>query len=99
MHPAAHPFLYQLVGTWGQFLFPSPWRAFRLWSDLRRHNESREPVLEGLETTQWWFRRGALEHEASRPALPFAQLLQHPLNEALGIVFHRHTVLRNNSKW
>lgn len=54
MHPAPHPFLYQLVGTWGQFLFPLPWRSFRLWYDMRRHNASREPVLAGLKTTQWW---------------------------------------------
>lgn len=54
MHPAPHPFLYQLVGTWGQFLFPLPWRAFRIWYDMRRHNASREPVLGGLKTTQWW---------------------------------------------
>eukprot|EP00897_Mesotaenium_endlicherianum_P007765 jgi/Mesen1/7016/ME000365S06149 len=52
------PFLYQLVGTWGQFLFPMPWKAFRVWYDARRFNESRAPVLEGLKTTQWWRNKG-----------------------------------------
>eukprot|EP00271_Cylindrocystis_brebissonii_P003796 TRINITY_DN1503_c5_g1_i1.p1 TRINITY_DN1503_c5_g1~~TRINITY_DN1503_c5_g1_i1.p1 ORF type:complete len:721 (+),score=183.29 TRINITY_DN1503_c5_g1_i1:310-2472(+) len=52
------PFLYQLVGTWGQFLFPAPWRQFRLWYDFRRYNESREPILHGLKTTQWWRNKG-----------------------------------------
>ena len=52
------PFLYQLVGTWGQTLFPLPWKSFRLWYDACRYNESRDPGLGGMKTTQWWHNKG-----------------------------------------
>lgn len=52
------PFLYQLVGTWGQILFPAPWKDFRTWYDMRRYNESCHPAIPGLKTTQWWFNKG-----------------------------------------
>lgn len=52
------PFLYQLVGTWGQILFPAPWKDFRTWYDMRRYNESCHPAIAGLKTTQWWFNKG-----------------------------------------
>ncbi|KAH9316116.1 hypothetical protein KI387_024743, partial [Taxus chinensis] len=29
-------FLYQMVGTWGQLLFPKPWKEFRLWYDMHK---------------------------------------------------------------
>ncbi|XP_022897980.1 uncharacterized protein LOC111411663 isoform X1 [Olea europaea var. sylvestris] len=31
-----HLFLYQLVGTWGQLLFPKPWKEFCLWYDTHK---------------------------------------------------------------
>ncbi|CAI5964979.1 unnamed protein product [Closterium sp. NIES-65] len=55
--PIAHtgrPFLYSLVGTWGQLLLPAPWRAFRVWYDARRYTPGREPVIRGLKTTGFW---------------------------------------------
>ncbi|CAI5974514.1 unnamed protein product [Closterium sp. NIES-65] len=55
-HP--DPFLYQLVGTWGQFLLPAPWKQFRLWYDMRRYNSTREPSLDGLKTTVWFKNKG-----------------------------------------
>ncbi|CAI7913132.1 unnamed protein product, partial [Closterium sp. NIES-53] len=55
--PIAHtgqPFLYSLVGTWGQLLLPAPWRAFRVWYDAQRYTPGREPVIRGLKTTGFW---------------------------------------------
>ncbi|XWS71285.1 hypothetical protein CRYUN_Cryun03dG0125500 [Craigia yunnanensis] len=40
-------FLYQLVGTWGQLLFPKPWKEFRLWYDDRKANDIK-PFLDGM---------------------------------------------------
>ncbi|CAI7860196.1 unnamed protein product [Closterium sp. NIES-54] len=59
--PIAHtgqPFLYSLVGTWGQLLLPAPWRAFRVWYDAQRYTPGREPVIRGLKTTGFWKGRG-----------------------------------------
>lgn len=51
-------FLYQLVGTWGQLLFPKPWKEFRLWYD---NNKAKgiKPFLDGmvrhlLSILVWW---------------------------------------------
>ncbi|CAI5978378.1 unnamed protein product [Closterium sp. NIES-65] len=58
--PLAHgaPFLYAVTGTWGQALLPGPWRQFRLWLDERRYNGSRQPLVGGLKTTQWFRDKG-----------------------------------------
>ncbi|XP_047173714.1 uncharacterized protein LOC124841479 isoform X2 [Vigna umbellata] len=40
-------FLYQLVGTWGQILFPKPWKEFRLWYEENKAKGNR-PFLEGM---------------------------------------------------
>lgn len=40
-------FLYQLVGTWGQLLFPRPWKEFRLWYDTHK-SKGMKPVLDGM---------------------------------------------------
>ncbi|CAI5534186.1 unnamed protein product, partial [Closterium sp. Naga37s-1] len=58
--PLAHgaPFLYAVTGTWGQALLPGPWRQFRLWLDKRRYNGSRQPLVGGLKTTQWFRDKG-----------------------------------------
>ncbi|XP_057515548.1 uncharacterized protein LOC130797076 [Amaranthus tricolor] len=50
-------FLYQLVGTWGQVLFPRPWKEFRLWYDDHKA-KGIKPVLEGMVTTGWYKRMG-----------------------------------------
>ncbi|KAI5063958.1 hypothetical protein GOP47_0020628 [Adiantum capillus-veneris] len=52
---ATHLFLYQLVGTWGQLLFPKPWKEFRLWYDVLK-SKNIKPVLEGMVTTGWYHR-------------------------------------------
>ncbi|KAL7174432.1 hypothetical protein ACSBR2_033650 [Camellia fascicularis] len=39
-------FLYQLVGTWGQLLFPRPWKEFRLWYDTHKA-KGIKPFLQG----------------------------------------------------
>ncbi|CAI5512287.1 unnamed protein product [Closterium sp. Naga37s-1] len=58
--PVAHgaPFLYAVTGTWGQALLPGPWRQFRVWLDERRYNGSRQPLVGGLKTTQWFRDKG-----------------------------------------
>lgn len=48
-------FLYQLVGTWGQLLFPRPWKEFRIWYDIHRSKDLK-PLLEGMVTTGWYNR-------------------------------------------
>lgn len=48
-------FLYQLVGTWGQLLFPKPWKEFRLWYDVHKSMNSK-PILDGMITTGWYHR-------------------------------------------
>ncbi|GMN70096.1 hypothetical protein TIFTF001_039142 [Ficus carica] len=50
-------FLYQLVGTWGQLLFPKPWKEFRLWYD---NNKAKgiKPFLDGMVTTGWYKKMG-----------------------------------------
>ncbi|QHO52307.1 Transferring glycosyl group transferase, putative [Arachis hypogaea] len=50
-------FLYQLVGTWGQILFPKPWKEFRLWYDGNKAKGIR-PFLEGMVTTGWYKKMG-----------------------------------------
>lgn len=54
---ATHIFLYQLVGTWGQLLFPKPWREFRVWYDAHK-SRGLKPVLDGMVTTGWYHRSG-----------------------------------------
>ncbi|KAI3967350.1 hypothetical protein MKW92_001920 [Papaver armeniacum] len=50
-------FLYQLVGTWGQLLFPKPWKEFRLWYNIHKA-KGIKPVLQGMVTTGWYKRMG-----------------------------------------
>ncbi|CAH9083141.1 unnamed protein product [Cuscuta epithymum] len=50
-------FLYQLVGTWGQLLFPRPWKEFRLWYDTHKSN-GMKPFLDGMITTGWYKKMG-----------------------------------------
>ncbi|XP_021592277.1 uncharacterized protein LOC110599945 isoform X2 [Manihot esculenta] len=50
-------FLYQLVGTWGQILFPKPWKEFRLWYDKHKA-KGMKPFLDGMVTTGWYKRMG-----------------------------------------
>lgn len=50
-------FLYQLVGTWGQLLFPRPWKEFRLWYDTHKA-KSIKPYLDGMVTTGWYKKMG-----------------------------------------
>lgn len=50
-------FLYQLVGTWGQLLFPKPWKEFRLWYDTHKTKDVK-PVLDGMVTTGWYKKMG-----------------------------------------
>ncbi|PSR86755.1 Ubiquitin carboxyl-terminal hydrolase [Actinidia chinensis var. chinensis] len=53
----AHIFLYQLVGTWGQLLFPRPWKEFRLWYDTHKA-KGIKPFLQGMVTTGWYKKMG-----------------------------------------
>ncbi|KAH0993684.1 hypothetical protein GBA52_005167 [Prunus armeniaca] len=50
-------FLYQLVGTWGQLLFPKPWKEFRLWYDNHKA-KGIKPFLDGMVTTGWYKKIG-----------------------------------------
>ncbi|CAI9277631.1 unnamed protein product [Lactuca saligna] len=50
-------FLYQLVGTWGQLLFPKPWKEFRLWYDIHK-TKGIKPILDGMVTTGWYKKMG-----------------------------------------
>ncbi|GAV86522.1 hypothetical protein CFOL_v3_29952 [Cephalotus follicularis] len=50
-------FLYQLVGTWGQLLFPKPWKEFRLWYDKHK-SMGIKPVIDGMVTTGWYNKLG-----------------------------------------
>lgn len=43
----ARIFLYQLVGTWGQLLFPRPWKEFRMWYDTHKA-KGMKPFLDGM---------------------------------------------------
>ncbi|CAK9881750.1 unnamed protein product [Sphagnum jensenii] len=45
-------FLYQMVGTWGQLLFPRPWKEFRIWYDKCKSKDMR-PFLGGMVTNTW----------------------------------------------
>ncbi|ESQ46892.1 hypothetical protein EUTSA_v10028084mg [Eutrema salsugineum] len=55
--PRTNVFLYQLVGTWGQLLFPKPWKEFRLWYDDHKSN-NKKPFLDGMVTNGWYKRIG-----------------------------------------
>ncbi|XP_072985887.1 uncharacterized protein [Typha latifolia] len=52
-----HLFLYQMVGTWGQLLFPKQWKEFRLWYDVHK-SKGIKPILQGMVTTGWYKRMG-----------------------------------------
>lgn len=49
-------FLYQMVGTWGQLLFPKPWKEFCIWYDMHK-SKGIKPILEGMITTGWYRRK------------------------------------------
>ncbi|XP_009131269.1 uncharacterized protein LOC103855966 [Brassica rapa] len=51
--PKTNIFLYQLVGTWGQLLFPKPWKEFRLWYDEHK-SKDKKPYLSGMVTDEWY---------------------------------------------
>ncbi|CAH8303582.1 unnamed protein product [Eruca vesicaria subsp. sativa] len=51
--PKTNLFLYQLVGTWGQLLFPKPWKEFRLWYDEHK-SKDKKPYLTGMVTDEWY---------------------------------------------
>ncbi|VVB14263.1 unnamed protein product [Arabis nemorensis] len=55
--PKTNVFLYQLVGTWGQLLFPKPWKEFRLWYDEHKSN-GKKPFLDGMVSNGWYKRMG-----------------------------------------
>ncbi|KAL0728238.1 hypothetical protein Bca4012_024331 [Brassica carinata] len=55
--PKTNVFLYQLVGTWGQLLFPKPWKEFRLWYDEHKSN-GKKPFLDGMVTNGWYKKLG-----------------------------------------
>ncbi|CAA7039840.1 unnamed protein product [Microthlaspi erraticum] len=55
--PKTNVFLYQLVGTWGQLLFPKPWKEFRLWYDEHK-SKGKKPFLDGMVTNGWYKRIG-----------------------------------------
>ncbi|KAE8682491.1 pentatricopeptide repeat-containing protein [Hibiscus syriacus] len=50
-------FFYQLVGTWGQLLFPKAWKEFRLWYDDHKAKNIK-PFLDGMVTTGWYKKMG-----------------------------------------
>ncbi|XP_039004841.1 uncharacterized protein LOC120132065 [Hibiscus syriacus] len=50
-------FFYQLVGTWGQLLFPKPWKEFRLWYDDHKVKNIK-PFLDGMVTAGWYKKMG-----------------------------------------
>ncbi|XP_050236316.1 uncharacterized protein LOC126686320 [Mercurialis annua] len=50
-------FLYQLVGTWGQILFPKPWKEFKLWYDWHKSKDIK-PFLDGMVTNGWYKKMG-----------------------------------------
>ncbi|XP_057801679.1 uncharacterized protein LOC131016898 [Salvia miltiorrhiza] len=50
-------FLYQLVGTWGQLLFPRPWKEFRLWYNMHK-SKGVKPFLDGMVTNGWYKKLG-----------------------------------------
>ncbi|GAB2234287.1 hypothetical protein Droror1_Dr00003534 [Drosera rotundifolia] len=50
-------FLYPLVGTWGQLLFPKPWKEFRLWYDEHKA-KGMKPILDGMISTGWYKKMG-----------------------------------------
>ncbi|TXG73375.1 hypothetical protein EZV62_001954 [Acer yangbiense] len=52
-----HVFLYQIVGTWGQLLFPKPWKEFRLWYDEHKA-KGIKPYLDGMVTNGWYKEMG-----------------------------------------
>lgn len=52
------PYLYKLIGTWGQLLFPEHWRAFRKYFDTHRFVQEQRPFLDGLQTDRWYQTRG-----------------------------------------
>ncbi|KAJ4908483.1 glycosyltransferase family protein 2 [Raphanus sativus] len=51
--PKTNVYLYQLVGTWGQLLFPKPWKEFRLWYDEHK-SKDKKPYLDGMVTDRWY---------------------------------------------
>ncbi|XAR60282.1 hypothetical protein NMG60_11033588 [Bertholletia excelsa] len=57
LESGTHVFLYQLVGTWGQLLFPRPWKEFRLWYDIHKARGIK-PFLEGMVTNGWYKKMG-----------------------------------------
>jgi len=52
------PYLYQLVGTWGQIVFPEHWREFRQYYDQRFSHKHLKPNLDGLITDHWYKQKG-----------------------------------------
>ncbi|RKO89338.1 hypothetical protein BDK51DRAFT_27876 [Blyttiomyces helicus] len=47
------PFRYQLVGTWGQLLFPRPWLHFTDWIDVKSTMDYK-PLFSNLKSNKWF---------------------------------------------
>eukprot|EP00122_Pirum_gemmata_P015146 Pgem_evm1s14152 len=53
--PSSHqPFMNPLIGTWGQLLFPRPWKEFRWWYQNRRFLKGKKPYLGNMVTDDWY---------------------------------------------
>lgn len=52
------PFMYPLIGSWGQLFFPEAWIDFRQYYDEHRYlstvDEQHKPHISGMVTDQWY---------------------------------------------
>ncbi|KAL4184170.1 hypothetical protein AMTRI_Chr11g158630 [Amborella trichopoda] len=46
-----------MVGTWGQLVFPKPWKQFHLWYDTQK-TMGIKPILDGMVTSGWYKKMG-----------------------------------------
>ncbi len=56
------PFMYPLIGSWGQLFFPEAWIDFRQYYDEHRYlsvnDEQHRPHIQGMVTDQWYRKMG-----------------------------------------
>ncbi|XP_073270465.1 uncharacterized protein [Primulina huaijiensis] len=88
-------FLYQLVGTWGQLLFPRPWKEFRLCIYTNFLHERALSISHRDPGVNYWKTAGPDSYLVDENYSDFSLLKLYPLNELKWYDFCFRKVLTN----
>jgi len=90
-HPG-EPLLHQMVGTWGQVMFPIAWKDFRIWYKDNRYRAGRDPGIRYMRSTGWWRTKVQQKGPDCGPSCRQAgRRPPHPVHEIHRVVAHQGT--------